>query len=83
MLLVSVACWGVTYGIFGKIARTRTSNIIIRAVIVVASLVVMFHPNHIVSLVVAVIVVPAVFIGVMRHRKIAPPDSEVQPQRAS
>ena len=83
MLLVSVACWGVTYGIFGKIARTRTSNIIIRAVIVVASLVVMFHPNHIVSLVVAVIVVPAVFIGVMRHRKIAPPDREVQPQRAS
>jgi TRAP transporter 4TM/12TM fusion protein len=82
-LLVSVACWGVTYGIFGKIARTRTSNIIMRAVIVVASLVVMFHPNHIVSLVVAVIVVPAVFFGVMRHRKIAPPDSEVQRQRAS
>jgi hypothetical protein len=38
----------------------------------------MFHPNHVVSLVVAVIVVPAIFYGVMRHRKIAPPDSAVQ-----
>jgi TRAP transporter 4TM/12TM fusion protein len=77
-LLVSVACWGVTYGIFGKIARTRTLNIILRAVIVVASLVVMFHPNHMLSLVVAVIVVPVIFYGVMRHRKIAPLDSQVQ-----
>ncbi|MGE5840408.1 MAG: hypothetical protein ACM34H_10765, partial [Deltaproteobacteria bacterium] len=65
-------------GIFGKITRNRSSNILVRAVIVVASLVVMFHPSHMVSLVVALIVVPAIFYGVMRHRKIAPPDIEVQ-----
>jgi hypothetical protein len=40
----------------------------------------MFHPDGNVSLMVAVIVVPATLFGVIRHRKIAPPKSETQSQ---
>jgi TRAP transporter 4TM/12TM fusion protein len=80
MLLVAIACWGITYSIFGKIARNRTSNIILRAVLALASFVIMFHPDGNVSLMVAVIVLPGTFYGVIRHRRIAPPKSELQSQ---
>jgi hypothetical protein len=79
MLLVAVACWGITYAIFGKIAHNRRANIILRAVIALASFVMMFHPDRDVSLMVAVIVLPATVYGVIRHRKLAPPKEEFQP----
>ena len=37
MLLVAVACWGVTYSIFGKFSNNRASNIIVRAALTLAS----------------------------------------------
>ncbi|NWG04632.1 MAG: TRAP transporter permease [Syntrophaceae bacterium] len=79
MLLVSVACWGVTYFIFGKFSNNQASNIIMRAMLALASFVVLFHPNINVSITVAVIVLLATFYGVIRHRKIAPPKEELQP----
>jgi TRAP-type uncharacterized transport system fused permease subunit len=80
MLLVAIACWGITYSIFGKFSLNRGSNVIMRAALALASFVVMFHPNTTVSIMVAVIVVPATFYGVIRHRKIAPPKDELQSQ---
>jgi TRAP transporter 4TM/12TM fusion protein len=80
MLLVAIACWGITYSIFGKFSLNRGSNVIMRAALALASFVVMFHPNTTVSIMVAVIVVLATFYGVIRHRKIAPPKSEPQEQ---
>jgi len=77
MLLVAIACWGITYSIFGKFSRNRASNVIMRAALALASFVVMFHPDGNVSLMVAVIVVPATLFGVIRHRKIAPPKNGV------
>jgi len=79
MLLVAIACWGITYSIFGKISDNRALNMSVRAALALASFVIMFHPNTNVSLMVAVIVVPATLYGVIRHRKIAPPKSEPQP----
>ena len=79
MLLVAVACWGVTYGIFGKFSDNTASNILVRAALALASLVVMFHPSTNVSIVVAVVVVLVTFYGVIRHRQIAPPKEELQP----
>jgi hypothetical protein len=80
MLLVAIACWGITYSIFGKFSLNRGSNMILRAALTLASFVVMFHPNTNVSIMVAVIVVPVTFYGVIRHRKIAPPKDELQSQ---
>jgi len=80
MVLVAIACWGITYSIFGKIAHNRISNIILRAALALVSFVMMFHPDTNVSLMVAVIVLPWTFYGVIRHRKIAPPKNELQSQ---
>jgi len=80
MLLVAVACWGVTYSIFGKFSFNQASNITIRAALALASFVIMFHPNSNMSLIVAVIVVPATVYEVKRHRMIAPPKSELPSQ---
>ncbi len=82
MMLVAVACWGITYAIFGKISNNRAINIIVRAALALASFVIMFHPNSNVSLMVVVVVVPVTFYGVLRHREIAPPKSEPTPQPA-
>jgi TRAP transporter 4TM/12TM fusion protein len=79
MLLVAIACWGITYSIFGKFARNRTSNMILCAMLALASFVIIFYPDGNVSLIVAVIVVPVTVYGVIRHRKIAPPKNELQP----
>jgi TRAP transporter 4TM/12TM fusion protein len=79
MLLVAVACWGVTYAIFGKFSNKQISNIAMRVALTIVSLVVMFHPSTRVSIMVAVVVVLATFYGVIRHRKVAPPKEWVQP----
>jgi TRAP transporter 4TM/12TM fusion protein len=79
MLLVAIACWGITYSIFGKFARNRTSNMILCAMLALASFVIIFYPDGNVSLIVAVIVVPVTVYGVIRHRRIAPPKNELQP----
>jgi TRAP transporter 4TM/12TM fusion protein len=79
MLLVAIACWGITYSIFGKFSLKWASNVIMRAALALVSFVVMFHPNTNVSIMVAVIVVLATFYGVIRHRRIAPPKEELQP----
>jgi TRAP transporter 4TM/12TM fusion protein len=79
MLLVAIACWGITYAIFGKFSLNRASNVIMRAALALVSFVVMFHPDVKVSIMMAVIVVPVTFYGVIRHRKIAPPKEELQP----
>jgi len=82
MLLVAVACWGVAYSIFGKVSLNRAINISVRAALALVSLVIMFHPNSFVSLMLVVIVVPVTFYGVLRHREIAPPKSELPSQPA-
>jgi TRAP-type uncharacterized transport system fused permease subunit len=83
MLLVAIACWGVTYSIFGKVSNNRGVNILVRAALALAAFVVMFHPDINVSIMVAVIVVAATFYGVQRHRQIAPPKGVLLTQPAS
>ncbi len=82
MLLVAIACWGVTYTVFGKFSNNRASNIMMRAALALVSFVVMFHPSTNVSIMLAVVVVVGTFYGVIRHRKVAPPKEELQPQPA-
>jgi TRAP transporter 4TM/12TM fusion protein len=80
MLLVAVACWGLTYAVFGKFSNNMASNILMRAALALVSFVVMFHPSTNVSIMVAVVVVLATFYGVIRHRKVAPPKEGSQVQ---
>jgi len=48
-----------------------------------ASFVMLFHPNDNVPRMMAVIVLPAVIYGVVRHTRIAPPKSVPEPQPAT
>jgi len=82
MLLVAIACCGVTCAIFGRFVRNRGSDLMWRAALALASFVVMFHPDGTVSLAMAAIVLPATVYGVKRHRMIAPPKSELNSQPA-
>jgi TRAP transporter 4TM/12TM fusion protein len=80
MLLVAIACCGVTCAVFGRFVRNRGSDLMWRAALALASFVVMFHPDGTVSLMVAVIVLPATVYGVKRHRMIAPPKNGLPSQ---
>jgi TRAP transporter 4TM/12TM fusion protein len=83
MLLVAISCWGITYAIFGKFSDNSASNVLMRAALALVSFVVMFHPDIRVSIIVAVVVVLATLYGVIRHRKVAPPDRELPTEPAS
>ncbi|HSB72294.1 MAG TPA: TRAP transporter fused permease subunit [Candidatus Methylomirabilis sp.] len=82
MLLVAIACCGLTFAIFGRIVNNRGSDVMLRAAFALAAFVMLFHPDGNVSLMVAVIVLPATVYGVVCHRRIAPPKSEYQVQPA-
>jgi TRAP transporter 4TM/12TM fusion protein len=83
MLLVAIACWGVTYAIFGRFVLNRGSDRMLRAALALASFVVLFHQDGRVALAVAVLVLPATIYGIQRHRRIAPPKSMLLSQPAS
>lgn len=77
-LLVAIACCGISFAIFGKFFSGWGANLMLRAALALASLLVLFHPDGSVALIAAVIVLPVVVYGVVRHRRIAPPKGEPQ-----
>jgi TRAP-type uncharacterized transport system fused permease subunit len=79
-LLVTIACCGITFAIFGRFVENVGANIFQRAALALVSAVVMFHPDDNVSMMAAVFVVPVTVYGVIRHRKIASPKLEGGPQ---
>jgi len=83
MLLVAIATCGITCAIFGRFVRNWGPDVMWRAALALASLVVMFHPDSAVSLAMAAIVLPATVYGVKRHQIVAPPKSEPQSQPAN
>jgi TRAP transporter 4TM/12TM fusion protein len=75
MLLVAISCCGITFAMFGRIARNRGSDAMLRAAIALISFVVMFHPDGNVAIGAAVVVVPVTIYGTHRHGLIARPKS--------
>jgi hypothetical protein len=80
MLTVAIACWGITFSIFGQFARRWGSNVMLRAALVLVSIVVMFHPDGNVAIGAAICVVPAAIYGTYRHGLIAPPKRGMESQ---
>jgi TRAP transporter 4TM/12TM fusion protein len=82
--LVAIATCGMAFAIFGRFADNRGTNIMLRAALTLASLVVMLHPDGTVAMAVAAFALPATIYGVWRHRQIAPPKtSRLQPETVS
>jgi hypothetical protein len=78
-LLVAIACCGITCAVFGRFVHSKGSDLMWRASLGLAALVLMFHPESAVSLAMAVIVLPATVYGVKRHQIVAPPKGEPRP----
>ena len=75
-LLVAIGCCALAFAMFGRFFQSLGPDMLIRTAFAVASLVMLFHPNDNVPPMMAVIVLPAVIYGVVRHLRIAPPKSE-------
>ncbi len=73
MLLVAIGCCGISFAIFGKFFQSRNANMAWRAAMSMGSLVILFHPDGRIALLVAAALLPLVVYGVKRHRLIAPP----------
>jgi TRAP transporter 4TM/12TM fusion protein len=82
-LLVSIATWGVTCAIFGRLAQSRGPDVMSRAALALLSFVVMFHPDGGTAWLAAAVVLPATIYGLIRHRRIAPPKEKLASQPAA
>ena len=78
MLLVAVACWGITFSVFGRMVLKLGSDVMLRAALALVSFVVMFHPDGNVALGAAAVVLPVAIYGTYRHGLIARPKSGLQ-----
>jgi len=78
-LVVAIGTCGTALGMFGRLARNQVGDILIRTALIVVAFVALFHPDDRVSAVTGVIVLVAIIVGVMRHRRIAPSGLSSQP----
>ncbi len=79
-LLVAIACCGITCAIFGQFVRSRSVNGMLRLALATAAFVVMLYPGKAVAITAAVVVLPAIVVGVRRHQLIAPPKNKMASQ---
>ena len=75
MLIISIACWGVSFAMFGRISRAKMTDLPVRTVLGLVSLAAMLYPNDTVALGAAVIVALVTFYGTYRHKTISRPKS--------
>jgi flagellar motor component MotA len=75
MLIIAIACWGVSFAMFGRILSSNVPDLVVRAVLGLIALVAMLYPNDTVALGTAVVVALVTFYGTYRHGIIARPKS--------
>ncbi len=68
MSLVAIACWGISFSIFGRIADAKALDALARVGFASASLVAMFHPSQGVSIWLGACILLACVYGTYRHR---------------
>jgi TRAP transporter 4TM/12TM fusion protein len=81
-VVVAIGCCSLTFAMFGRFFHWRGTDMMMRAVFALAACLILFHPNDNFARIMAVIVLPAVIYGVVRHTRIAPPKSEMPAQAA-
>ncbi len=74
-ILVLISTLGVTFAMFGRSHANLTVDILLRCVLAAVSFLAMFHPDMKISATVCVVVLAALAVGIMQHRRIAPPKS--------
>src|SRR5690606_9677764 len=72
-LIVLTGTCGVAFAMFGRVSRVAALDIGLRLLIAIVSLIAMMTPDITIAASAAVIAALAIFLGVGRHRQIAPP----------
>jgi TRAP transporter 4TM/12TM fusion protein len=80
--LVLISTCGITFAMFGRFFEHPGADIVSRLALAALAFVNMFHPDDRVATAAAVLVLSATAYGVWRHRRIAPPKGELEPQPA-
>jgi hypothetical protein len=78
-LVVTIGTCGTALAMFGRLNENTAADILLRAVLMLVAFVALFYPDDNVSAAVAAFVLAATIYGVMRHRRIAPPQGGLQP----
>lgn len=83
-LLVTIGVCSFTLAVFGRFVEMRPVDTLIRIVLAVVGFTIMLVPDQTVATVLAVLTLPVLAVGVMRHQRIAGPkeDGLIQPQPA-
>jgi TRAP transporter 4TM/12TM fusion protein len=71
--LVLVSTAGITVAMFGRLVTQKLSDVALRLLLAAVSFLTMFHPDQTVSIAAAVLLLPAVLVGIWRHRLVVPP----------
>ena len=69
-IIVAIACGGVAFSLFGRMASARFVDVALRSVLALFALAVMLYPNDTVAFWSGVIVAAATFYGTFQHRRI-------------
>ncbi len=77
--LVLISVCGVTFALFGRYMKNAASDILLRSMLALFSLVCMLHPDDRWSMATAAVVLPAILIGIWRHQQIASPKTTGAP----
>jgi TRAP-type uncharacterized transport system fused permease subunit len=78
-VLVLISVCGVTFAMFGRYVTNAASDILLRSMLALFSLVCMLHPDDRWSMATAAVVLPAILIGIWRHQHIASPKTAIAP----
>ena len=71
-LVVTIGTCGTALGMFGRLVENPAADLLLRAVLILASFIALFYPDDTVSAAVAAFVLAASIFGIVRHRRIAP-----------
>jgi TRAP-type uncharacterized transport system fused permease subunit len=79
-IVVFVGTSGIAFAIFGRFVAHAARNALLCAMLAAASFVVLLHPDDMISMGAAAVVLPATLIGVWRHRQFGPAMASTQVQ---
>ncbi len=71
--LVLISTAGITVAMFGRLVTQKLGDVALRLLLAAVSFLTMFHPDQTVSIAAAVLLLPAVLVGIWRHRLVVPP----------
>jgi TRAP transporter 4TM/12TM fusion protein len=72
MVLIAIACWGVSMAFFGRIVSGIQMDLLIRTILGLFCLVILFHPQNQVAIWMAIVALPVTIYCIRRHQRVAP-----------